>query len=594
MPAVRTLVLSIASLSLFVASVGFAQNALDPRGTNNQRRAPNPNLNQRGRGSALSQGNALDASLHRGSGGVNTTIQQEDFNARNLVVTHNVAGGRGFRGSVGYVAARDFTAAAAGDSTFGFRAGSAGSAITFVNSVSTNDRFAIAQQLGQLEYRRESTPKIFRGEISEVVSQMRLDQVTARLTTARMLQQAAEPQPFVTGVDAANRRVEFSASSVQGLRSRRVEDPLDAANISTFEKARARRDVATGSLRPEDAVRSFQDPLSLADQMRTDSRIEATPIGQSTPPGQPTTTPSAYDEIVKKLVQRYATDPTVRIDADPRTVERVRKELEKVRGALGVQPTRAKGERPTTEDDELPGTVKKPVPTPAGLTAPGTVPSEPIDPEAKRLLEEAKRREQIQEAAKALRHGARVGDLTPGERARVDELVREGQKALGRGDFLRAERSFDQALTLNPDNPLLLAGLANSQLGAGLYLSSALTLRSLFAEHPEMIDVRYEANLLPNETRLRMGIETLRKRIAQGADADGYGLSLAYLGHQMANRSLVEEGLRSLTGSTENDLLRELLQDVWLGDSSSDAGQPAKPSAPPADAAPTPSEPEKP
>jgi len=160
----------------------------------------------------------------------------------------------------------------------------------------------------------------------------------------------------------------------------------------------------------------------------------------------------------------------------------------------------------------------------------------------------------------------------------VDELVKEGQGHLLTGDFFRAERCFDQALALNPDNPLLMAGLANSQIGAGLHLSAALTLRTLFAQSPEMIDTRFEPQLLPNETRLRLAIDTLRSRIVRKQDASSYGLTLAYLGHQMDDRELVTEGLDVLRGTADDDLWRNLLTDIWLGERGDK--KPAEPAAP--------------
>jgi hypothetical protein len=90
---------------------------------------------------------------------------------------------------------------------------------------------------------------------------------------------------------------------------------------------------------------------------------------------------------------------------------------------------------------------------------------------------------------------------------------------------------------------------------------------------------------MPNETRLRLGIESLRKRIAQGQDADGFGLTLAYIGHQMGDADLVREGLGHLRGTIENDLLNQLLKQIWLGEETPIEGSaPAPAAAPPSGA----------
>jgi hypothetical protein len=57
----------------------------------------------------------------------------------------------------------------------------------------------------------------------------------------------------------------------------------------------------------------------------------------------------------------------------------------------------------------------------------------------------------------------------------------------------------------------------------------------------------------------------MRERINRGDDAPGYGLVLAYIGHQTGDRALVEEGLAAIMGNAEHDAQRELLKGVWLG-----------------------------
>ncbi|MEY5033499.1 MAG: hypothetical protein RL354_2530, partial [Planctomycetota bacterium] len=44
----------------------------------------------------------------------------------------------------------------------------------------------------------------------------------------------------------------------------------------------------------------------------------------------------------------------------------------------------------------------------------------------------------------------------------------------------------------------------------------------------------------------------------------GYGLILAYIGHQTADRAMVEEGLAAIGGNERLDAARKLLEGVWL------------------------------
>ena len=107
-------------------------------------------------------------------------------------------------------------------------------------------------------------------------------------------------------------------------------------------------------------------------------------------------------------------------------------------------------------------------------------------------------RRPLEEYGLILKHGQRVERLSTGEDDRFNELLASGEEALREGKYFWAERRFDRALRFVPGHPMATAGLANTQIAAGLYLSAAITLRSLFTYQPEMMDVRYEPGLLPN------------------------------------------------------------------------------------------------
>jgi len=144
------------------------------------------------------QGTALDRNLRRGSSGVNESrrsgYSKEECDYRNLVVTGGVAGGSQFRGNVGYTAPTDFRGgstaflnpgASTGSSRVGtiegFLAGSALSNPAFINSSRAQDRFLLANGLGQFQWRPYLTPDPV--DLSRVPdwrrvdSQVRLDDV---------------------------------------------------------------------------------------------------------------------------------------------------------------------------------------------------------------------------------------------------------------------------------------------------------------------------------------------------------------------------------------------------------------------------------
>jgi tetratricopeptide (TPR) repeat protein len=584
--------IAMCSVGLF-ASPLMAQNVIDPtvRDTRVRPGGANPNTRQGNRDDAagargrnqpgLGGGTSLDRNLQRGSGGINAPIAQPNFASRNLISTGNVAGGRGFRGSVGYTAAGDFRSAAGSDELFRFQAESALSSTYFL-TLRSSDRLSLAQDFGVYEFRRESSPTRLAAP-GESTHRFRLDRAAATMASTRMFELEAEAAPFARGRDNANRNVDFYASTVQGMRLRRPDDPVDSTGLSTFEKARIRQDIAGGKIEATQPISQFTSPLfgigseserdaaaQPGKSPRLDTRIKDPVASQR----------SSYDQIVKRVLEQYGSDPNLNIDANSDSIARAKAELQKVRNALGGRFPIAPEDDPIV--DPVTGLPRRPVVKPGDGSSDGTespageTTTDPNDKEAMRQREVDAAKASVSASAERLRHGTTIRDLSPGERSRVDELVRDGQLKLAEGDFFRSERCFTQALELNPDNPLLFAGLAHSQIGGGLHLSAALTLRTLFTNSPEMIDSRYERSLLPNETRIRLAVETLRKRIALGQDADGYGLTLAYLGHQLDEKDLVREGLAVFKGTIENDLMNELLSQLWLNEKPTGSTPPEK------------------
>jgi hypothetical protein len=575
---IRTVPFSLAAFlstlaTALVAEPAVAQYALDaPSGSPT---VLSPGARVRGAVGARrlpGTGGALDANLSVTDGPANQAAQKIDFNARNLVVTNNVAGGRGFRGSVGYRADTDFRGRAGSDDLFRWEAYSAESNPVWVQTVRSADQFQIAQGIGQFEYRRATTPidtiPSNQPMASRPDARLRLDRQNSALNLGSVVQLNAEPVDFAQGLDARNNQVNYVVSPIQGMRMEKVADPLTKSGLSLYEKAIAREEIADGRIMANTAQQSFISPLSR--NAATDAMIQPTPIGDES-------AGDAYERIVRDVIRAYADVPNVNVNADPRVVEEVRKELEVLRGTL--RGTVAPAEKPPLDVAPDPTAPPEPGIDPrTGLPmAPerpaevdSTVPGESTlsTEEQEAVKQELLNAEAIRRLAENLRHGSTVSDLSPGDRARVDQLVRSGQDNIDKGEFFTAERCFADALALNSGNPLLIAGLGNSQLGAGLYLSAALTFRELFTSYPEMIDTRYEVRLLPREARLRQAVDALRERISGKTDADSFGLLLAYLGHQLEDRGLINEGLGVVTGNPANDAMRMLLQEVWLADRS--------------------------
>lgn len=513
------------------------------------------------RGSGISQrmgsGNLLDANTQVGSGGVNRGVVSVDYNSQNLLVTGNVAGGRGFRGSVGYTADRDFRGTLGSDSTFRFEADSAYSNIVFNTSNYSRDRFLLAQGLGAFEYRRESTPispEEQRAAAAQPESRLRLDRANTQMAIGRMNDEAGEDRTIATGVGAGGESVRYIVSPLRGLQAEKLDDPIVRSGLSLYEQARARQEIASGIAKPDDF-----DPRARAMQRgMIDAQIRPEDSGASVRETEARLMAPGYLDILKAVDLSASKEEQARPKT---TLDEIRQELDRLqRGAREEKPADA---TPETGPDAMREERK----APADATGIDAL-LEPRPP-AERLDERGSVRERrekltVEQMADVLRHGGRIEKLSTDDERRLNQLIRQGEQSLREGDYFMAERRFLQAQAYRFDNPLIEVGLAHAQIGAGLNLSAALTLRSLFAKHPELIDAQYDRALLPGDERLARVKSLLRERISEGADANDYGFVLAYIGRQTGDKALVREGLAHIAGNDAAVSLRTLLEEIWL------------------------------
>ena len=81
-----------------------------------------------------------------------------------------------------------------------------------------------------------------------------------------------------------------------------------------------------------------------------------------------------------------------------------------------------------------------------------------------------------------------------------------------------------------------------------------------------MIDVRYAPTLLPDRNRMNKAIEEVRQRLKEKVEVDSYGFLLAYLGHQLDDQALIEEGLAEMASIPGNPTFITLLRNIWAAE----------------------------
>jgi hypothetical protein len=575
---------------------------------------------------ALGGGRVLDRNLGR-DGRINDRVQQENFADRNLVITGEVAGGREFRGRVGYRSVGDFSSTTNpfnSNALFDFERRSALSSMDYVNLSQTSSQLRMGESLGSIEYRRSGyippvgttgydpreyrVPQSFQNRIiPDRRLELQLDRDVLAQTTAGA-QSASSTQPPLIGVlpTSDGKTLLANASPLLGVRFTPAEDDATGRGLSLLDQARLMRERQAGGRpeilpRPGDPFRRSFESLTQPENLVAPER-GADRVGTETEQER-------YEGVLRRLAERYAEEKNVRLDIDATLMRSMDEEFQKLREELsrtgskddeeavedadsdaagGDEDRLARPDRrarpdedPRRRDDDrdsrlpsgqIPSEIKPDQPDDPSLPADEKMPVpddvEPQESQAKPLSRD--------ELARLLKHNQTFDKLAGSTEDRFNELVSSAEQSLRAGEYFLAERRFTRAIRIVPDHPLASAGMVNAQIGAGVYLSAAITLRHLLTQHPEMIDSRYDKQLLPRDDRIETAVANLRQRIDRGEDRSESGLLIAYLGHQTDRKHLVEEGLGAMLSANARDPLARLLQDVWLRDDPEKPADPAQ------------------
>ena len=537
------------------------------------------------------QGDTLDASLYMGANGVrdlrNAMGSSIDFRIGNLMVTGSVAGSKNFRGDVGYMASSDFRAPVGSDAIFNELQGSALSQIQFVNSPFSNDRYTAAMGMGAYEYRRDYTPaeQIYTVNQASEINQdrIRLDRTNA-YASSRNLYDTAVNASSLRLVENEDKSGLYSVeyTPLQGIYTRKLDGGTLYTGLSFYDRVALASSIREGetlgvgdtfvtplsSIAPEAMLdRSIAGDIQFGDQ--AENKIEGNILSVDSESQM-----DAYQRVVRELVVRYGDDESVRLDVNPEILEQVKEELDEVRElTMGLDLSMDLSQydilpvQDPMSDESTDASIGTDSDAPEGDTDlldtfdPG---SETEEEREERLR--AERTERLDRAAEIIRNGGRVTSFSAGQKGRIRQLMIHAEERLKERDFFDAETRFDQVLRINPGNPLALYGRANAQLGAGLYLSSALSLRKLYTRYPELIGTDLAPEYLPGETRLRLAVSKLKQRIKRGSDLPSYGLCLAYAGRLLDDQALIRLGFSYMDLSESDEILAELLGNVWLTD----------------------------
>ncbi|MCH2152937.1 MAG: hypothetical protein MK089_06305 [Phycisphaerales bacterium] len=366
-----------------------------------------------------------------------------------------------------------------------------------------------------------------------------------------------QPRKVGSGISPNQQMIHYTASNLRGLGLVFPEKDNSQMGLTQYDIMRATEDWKYGRTQMNPG-RPYETQISpdLMTSDRISRRISPDEFGTSSPQIQ---------TVMEQMAKRYQElnpvrdqDPTDKFRLDYSQMQQDIAQFQ-VQSRLDQIAKMDAASRPNLDGDKNDQTS----PGPDSLIQNPQEPATPKDVDEDGSVN-TKRVINYQDMGMVLRHGQRVNSLSTGDNTRFEELMKAGQTLLDEGKYFWSEKRFARALRFIPGHPLATAGLAHSQIGAGLNLTAALTLKSLLGFQPEMIDVVYDPTLLPAEADIERSINDLQRRLAQDENIDDYGFLLAYIGHQLDRPELIKQGLDAMKKASQDLVLTDLLRSVWL------------------------------
>lgn len=518
----------------------------------------------------IDTGRALDANTRLGSGGYNTgrDLSNPALNnaVNNSLVTGNVTGGREFRGDVGYTDPRAFRGSLSGGGVDRFVRSSAGvNAVPGLSNTQVarpyfGDSRGVAPPPGfiQLNNTGGYVPAPMPARVG---SDLRLGAVYD--TPSIALPRPGElllPGP----VDASNNNLLITASPIYGVRALNTGDAGDMNFMRRYTNAFGPTDSRNNAdlNRMREELRDAEEPGAALPNATDNSALPNTigstggdaALGNDIRSGQqvrnqlvlaPAVKQSAqYQQLVRRLDQyneQQKLDPNLAAAREYNEQLRLKNQMETPAVPPGGQAPQPGGPgAPAPEaggaSPAMPGGLQPPsVPgMPGAEGAPGTAgpggvgqPGAPGGP-----------------LVGPSRIGKRepppvITSLATGVEAKgLKQLLSEAEGLMRDQKFVSALDKYDLAEQVAPNNPMVLLGRANAELGASFYARAEAHLREAFGSAPALMMAKYDLRAFLGEDRLAFLVKDL-KEIANNEKASPRPLLLlAYLAYNEGNDRL--------------------------------------------------------
>ena len=158
----------------------------------------------------------------------------------------------------------------------------------------------------------------------------------------------------------------------------------------------------------------------------------------------------------------------------------------------------------------------------------------------------------------------RITTFTEGVKASgLRGLLERAETSMRDGKFTSALDNYDAAMSVAPNNPLILMARANAELGAGYYARAQTHIEQIFAADSSLLLAQYDLRVFFGDERLQYLVRDL-KDVAQTEPGQPRPLFLlAYIAYNTNNPQSAADYLAAAEQRGGKDPIFDKLRDFW-------------------------------
>lgn len=485
-------------------------------------------------------GHALDANNRIGSGGYNRGNDVPNRLTGNQIVTGNVTGGREFRGPVGYTDPRAFRGPTAGNPSDRFVRGSSGSPTSFAPEVDLTtpmpyygDARAVAPPPG---FTREGFSG---GYVPAPIVTDRLagDQRLGEINVAPPTNIAPQPGELLLPgpVDPSSQSPTYlSASPLYGVRRWNMDSASDRYFLSNYTNIAAprgsnvlddstilryRNELNSAALEPTQRRQGSPEQRDQAQQEQGPERprplVDAQRLGAPTVddtrplPGQ-FTSPS-YSASAADTAQGQRSRLLVPPEQQSTQYAELHRRLERANQDRPLDDAEANRQfQELRRAQQQGGKTDRPADNPYLQTPQGPQPptGQPQPPRAGAAPQQGPEKQPERHTPTPMP----IDSLAKGVEAQgLSNLLKQAETHMSEGKFAAALDQYDAAQQVAPNNPMILLGRANAELGAGFYARAEAHIREAILMDPAILVGQYDLKQFIGQERLQTVVTELKE-----------------------------------------------------------------------------------